>query len=78
MKNNFYFLILLLTTSLSIGQTKKNKSTKSTFKESDVIFKFDSLSIVYQVKVLGYKSVFQDGKIKHFICYGEGNELIEY
>lgn len=77
MKNGIGLLIVVLTTTICLGQTKKNESKKTTFKESDVIFKCDSLSIVYKVKVVGYKSVFHDGKIRHFICYGEGNELRE-
>lgn len=56
---------------------QKNESKKTTFKESDMIFKCDSFSVIYKVKVVGYKSVYHDGKIKHFICYSEGTELKE-
>jgi hypothetical protein len=77
MKNRISLLIVILTTTICLGQTKKNESKKSTFKESDVIFKCDSLSIIYEVNVVSYKSVFQDGKMRHFICYGDGHELKE-
>ena len=77
MKNGICLLMVVLTTGICIGQTKKKESKKTTFKESDVIFMCDSLSKVYKVNVVSYKSVFQDGKIKHFICYGDGIELKE-
>jgi hypothetical protein len=60
-----------------LGQTKKKESKKSTFKESDVIFKCDSLSKVYKVNVVSYGSSFECGKWKHFIFYNQGTELME-
>lgn len=77
MKNIICLVLVVFTASISLGQTKKKESKKSTFKESDVIFKCDSLSKVYKVNVVSYKSVFQDGKMKHFICYTQGTELKE-
>lgn len=77
MKNIICLLLVVFTASISLAQTKKKESIKKTFKESDVIFKCDSLSKVYKVNVVSYCSVFQDGKMKHFIYYTQGKELKE-
>ncbi len=77
MKKGICLFIVVFTTTICAGQIKKNESKKTTFKESDVIFKCDSLSKVYNLNVVSYKSVFQDGKMRHFICYGAGHELKE-
>lgn len=77
MKKCICLLMVVFTTTICLGQAKNNSLKGKSFKERDVVFKCDSLSKVYKVNVVSYKSVFQDGKMKHFICYGEGTELKE-
>lgn len=77
MKKCICLLLVVFTASISLGQTKKKESKKSTFKESGVYFKCDSLSKVYKVHVVSYGSSFECGKWKHFIFYYQGTELKE-
>ena len=77
MKKVICLLMVVLTSSISLGQTKKNESKKRTFKEKDVIFKCDSLSKVYKLDVVSYKTVMRNGVMKHFICYYGKSGLLE-
>jgi hypothetical protein len=77
MKKVICLLMVVLTSSICLGQTKKNSLKEKSFKESDVIFKCDSLSKVYKLNVVSYKSVVRDGIQKYFIGYVEGTELKE-
>jgi hypothetical protein len=77
MKKCICLLMVVFTTTICLGQAKKKESKKSTFKESDVVFKCDSLSAVYKLNVVSYKSVMLDGILKHFISYVERTELKE-
>jgi hypothetical protein len=77
MKNIICLLLVVFTATISLGQTKKKESKKSTFKESGVYFKCDSLSKVYKVNVVSYGSSFECGKWKHYIFYNQGTELKE-
>ena len=77
MKNYFYFLILLFTTSLSVGQTKKKVETKHNNMERDANYKLDSLSKVYKMKIYNYGTITEDGVTRHFVTYLKGNELVE-
>lgn len=77
MKKVIYLLIVVLSSSICLGQTKKNNLKEKPFKERDVIFKCDSLSKVYKLNVVSYKSVMCDGIQKYFIGYVEGTELKE-
>lgn len=77
MKNYFYFLIILLTSSLSVGQIKKKVDTKPKNIDRDANFKLDSLSKVYKMKIFSYGTITEDGVTRHFVTYIEGNELKE-
>lgn len=74
MRKLICLLFVVITSTICLGQTKKKESKKSTFKESGVYFKCDSLSKVYKVHVVSYGSTFQCGKWKHSIFYNEGTE----
>jgi hypothetical protein len=77
MKKTICIMIVVLTSSISLGQSKKNNLKGITFKESDVVFKCDSLSKVYNLDVVSYKTVNRNGVMKHFICYYGKNELLD-
>lgn len=77
MKNVISLLVVVLASSICLGQTKKNNLKEKLFNERDVIFKCDSLSKVYKLNVVSYKSVMRDGVQKYFIGYVEGTELKE-
>jgi hypothetical protein len=78
MKTYLNCFALLLLSSLCYGQTNQSRSDKSNKWERDINFKCDSLSRVYKVKVVSYKTVTHDGVTKHFICYyGKGIGLME-
>jgi len=72
---NCFFLLLLC--SLCYGQTNQSKVNKSNKWERDINFKCDSLSRVYKVKVVSYKTVTDNGVTKHFICYYGKNGLLD-
>jgi hypothetical protein len=69
--------MVVFTNTICLGQTKKNSLKEKPFNESDVVFKCDSLSKVYKLNVVSYKSVMRDGVKKYFIGYVEGTELKE-
>ena len=77
MKKCICLLMVVFTTTICFGQTKKKESKKSNFKERDVIFKCDSLSRVYKVNVVSYKTVTDNGVTKYFICYYGKNGLLD-
>ena len=69
-------LIVVLTTSISMGQTKKKIESKPKDIDRDINFKLDSLSKVYKVKIYSYGTVSdEDGITRHFVGYIEGGEL---
>ncbi|MEO0038638.1 MAG: hypothetical protein RIQ59_1849 [Bacteroidota bacterium] len=78
MKTYLNCFALLLLSSLCYGQTNQSRGDKSNKWERDINFKCDSLSRVYKVKVVSYKTVTHNGVTKHFICYyGKGIGLME-
>ena len=68
-------LIVVLTTSICMGQTKKKIESKPKDIDRDINFKLDSLSKVYKMKIYSYGTVSDDGITRHFVGYIEGNEL---
>lgn len=70
-------MIILLTSSLSVGQIKKKVDTKPKNIDRDANFKLDSLSKVYKMKIFSYGTITEDGVTRHFVTYIEGNELKE-
>ena len=77
MKKCICLLMVVLISSISLGQTKKDNLREKPFKEKDVVFKCDSLSKVYKLDVVSYKSVMRNGVMKHFICYYGKSGLLE-
>jgi hypothetical protein len=77
MKKSICIMIVVLTSSISLGQSKKYNLKGKTFKESDVVFKCDSLSKVYNLDVVSYKTVNRNGVMKHFVCYYGKNGLLD-
>lgn len=77
MKKVIGLLMIVLTSSICLGQTKKNSLKEKPFKERDIVFKCDSLSKVYNLDVVSYKSVMRDGVMKYFICYYGKSGLLE-
>ena len=71
-----YFTMLLLST-LCFGQTNKSRNNNSNKWERDINYKCDSLSNVYKLKVVSYKSVIRGGVKKYFICYYGKDGLLE-
>ncbi len=71
MKNGICLLMVVFASTICLSQNKRN-----TFRERDVVYKCDSLSKVYKLDVVSYKSVNRNGVMKHFICYyGKGGLL---
>lgn len=77
MKKVVCLLMVVFTTTICLGQTKKDNLREKPFKEKDVVFKCDSLSKVYKLDVVSYKSVMRDGVMKYFICYYGKSGLLE-
>ncbi len=75
MKKGICLLIVVLTTSISMGQTKKKIESKPKDIDRDINFKLDSLSKVYKMKIYSYGTVSDDGITRHFVGYIEGGEL---
>ncbi len=76
MRNVICLLIVVLTTSISMGQTKKKIESKPKDMERDINYKLDSLSKVYKMKIYSYGTVSdEDGILRHFVGYIEGGEL---
>jgi hypothetical protein len=76
MRKVIYLLIVVLTTSISLGQTKKKIESTPKEMEKDINSKLDSLSKVYKIKIYSYGTVSdEDGITRHFVGYIEGNEL---
>jgi hypothetical protein len=62
---------------LGYGQTNQSKVNKSNKWERDINFKCDSLSRVYKVNVVSYKTVTYNGVTKHSFCYYGKNGLLD-
>jgi hypothetical protein len=62
---------------LCYGQTIQSKVNKSKKWERDINYKCDSLSRVYKVKVVSYKTVTHNGVTKYFVCYYGKNGLLD-
>lgn len=77
MKKGIYLLLAVLISTVCLGQTKKTNVSNSKEMERDVNFRCDSLSRVYKVNVVSYKTVNRNGVMKHFICYYGKGELLE-
>jgi hypothetical protein len=77
MKKCICLLMVVFTTTICLGQAKNNSLKGKSFKERDVVFKCDSLSKVYKLDIVSYKSVSSNGIIKHFICYYGKSGLLE-
>jgi hypothetical protein len=76
MKKGICLLIVVLTTSISLGQTKKKVETRPKDLDRDINFKLDSLSKVYKMKIYSYGTLSdEDGITRHFVGYIEGGEL---
>ena len=76
MRNVICLLIVVLTTSISLGQTKKKMESKPKDIDRDINFKLDSLSKVYKMKIYSYGTVSdEDGITRHFVGYIEDGEL---
>jgi hypothetical protein len=75
MRKVICLLIVVLTTSICMGQTKKKFETKPTDIDKGINFKLDSLSKVYKMKIYSYGTVSDDGITRHFIGYIEDGEL---
>jgi|LakMenEpi03Aug12_release.lakeMendotaPanAssembly.Ray.scaffolds.fasta_scaffold3968754_1 hypothetical protein len=75
MRKVICLLIVVLTTSICMGQTKKKIGSKPKDIDRDINFKLDSLSNVYKMKIYSYGTVSDDGIPRHFVGYIEGNEL---
>lgn len=68
-------MMVVFTTTISLGQTKKKVETKPKNIDRDANFKLDSLSKVYKMKIYSYGTVTEDGVTRHFVTYIEGKEL---
>ena len=68
-------LIVVLTTSISLGQTKKKVETRPKDLDRDINYKLDSLSKVYKMKIYSYGTISDDGITRHFVGYIEDGEL---
>lgn len=77
MKKCICLLMVVFTTTICLGQAKNNTLKEKPFKERDVVFKCDSLSKVYKLDVVSYKTVKRNGVMKHFICYSGKSGLLE-
>jgi hypothetical protein len=77
MKKGICLLIVMLTTSISSGQTKKKIETKPKDIDKGINFKLDSLSKVYKMIIYSYGTITEDGVTRHFVTYIEGNKLKE-
>jgi hypothetical protein len=77
MKKCICLLMVVFTTTICLGQAKNNSSKEKPFKERGVVFKCDSLSKVYKLNVVSYKSVKRNGVMRHFICYSGKSALLE-
>jgi hypothetical protein len=77
MRKVICLLIVVLTTSICMGQTKKKIETKPKDMERDANYKLDSLSKVYKMKIYNYGTITEDGVTRHFVTYLKGNELVE-
>ena len=77
MKKCICLLMVVITTTICLGQTKKKVETKPKNLDRDINYKLDSLSKVYKVHVVSYGSTFECGKWKHSIFYNQGTELKE-
>lgn len=77
MKKYLNCFALLILSSLCYGQTNQSKVNQSKKWERDINFKCDSLSRIYRIKVVSYKTVTRKGVTKHFICYYGKNGLVD-
>ncbi|VXB37630.1 exported hypothetical protein [Flavobacterium sp. 9R] len=77
MKKVICLFMVVLTSSICLSQTKKSGLKEKSFKERDIVFKCDSLSKVYKLDVVSYKSVMRDGVMRYFICYYGKSGLLE-
>ena len=76
MRKVIYLLLVLLTSTICLGQTKKDKENKPKEIDKGINFRLDSLSKVYKMKIYSYGTVSdEDGIIRHFVGYIEGGEL---
>jgi hypothetical protein len=77
MKKVICLFIVLFTTTICLGQTKKKVATKPKDIDRDANYKLDSLSKVYKMRIYSYGTIREDGVTRHFVTYIEGNELKE-
>lgn len=77
MKKVICLLMVVFTTTICLGQTKKKVVAKQKDIDRDANFKIDSLSKVYKMKIYSYGTITEDGVTRHFVTYIEGNELKE-
>lgn len=79
MKNGICLLMVVFTTTICLGQTKKEVETKLKPKDfdRDINAKLDSLSKVYKMKIYSYGTITEGGITRHFVTYIEGNEIKE-
>ena len=68
-------MMVVFTTTISLGQTKKKVETKPKDLDSNINYKLDSLSKVYKMKIYSYGTIKRDGITQHFVGYIEGGEL---
>ena len=75
MKKVICLLLVVLTSTICLGQTKKKTESKTKDIDKGINFKLDSLSKVYKMKIYSYGTITSDGVTQHFVGYIEGDEL---